>query len=286
MVTTQKLVAKFKQGILQPNDECKINTFVAMDNGKYYIGSVWRNILINELATRQAEGDFDYALVPVIADKTIFFADIDHIQAGNFNLDELLIRIATAWNELATEKVKDVKADVLLVFKREDRNAPARYHIYVTCLFGEVSKAEREAIYKLVNEQYEAPIIDEAAHTIRIEGFKKFDRETSRYVAGSRYCPTGAASQMSTEELLNKVWLNPRGWADDDLAVLNDNAEQGDVPRARLSQLLNDEHYERKDESHNVSLLQADVGAESRSPSLDMMNPVVKDDIVDRIRMT
>ena len=39
MSTTKKLLAKFKTGILTPNEECKVPDFVAMDYGifnRYY----------------------------------------------------------------------------------------------------------------------------------------------------------------------------------------------------------------------------------------------------------
>ena len=48
-----------------------------MDGGKFFIGPKNKNILIELLARKQAEGDFKFGLVPNISNKTIFFADID-----------------------------------------------------------------------------------------------------------------------------------------------------------------------------------------------------------------
>ena len=215
--TTQaKLIEQFSDSILTMN-EAKVSDFVAMDNGKFFIGSVNKGILISFLAKKQADGDFKLGLVPVLANKTIFFADVDHVPHG-FDLKYFLCVIANKFNEFAKGRTRFAAVDDLIIFKHEKE---LRYHVYIPVKFGEVSKAERALTWKSVNAEYAVggkagDIIDEAANTIRIEGFEKWDRETKTFKAGSRYVPIGAASEVPTDKLFEQIWLNPRGWNDDD----------------------------------------------------------------------
>ena len=245
--TKHTLIATFQENILAQSVECKESDFAAMDGGAFFIGADNRNILIELLARKQAAGDYKMGLVPTIADKTIFFADVDHVPA-DFQPHSFLSLVAHHFNDLATDKVKEVNLNDIFVFKREDS---ARYHIYIPSSFGEVSKAVREAIYRAVNGNYAGNIIDEGARTIRIEGFEKYDRATKQFIAGSRYLPTGAAKDLKGFDLLDNVWLNPRGWDEQDEAILDD--------------LLNDND-------------------EEKSPSLDVVNAKIPADIEERIK--
>ena len=142
--TKRKLIPTFTESILAKSRECKQSDFAAMDGGAFFIGAVNRNILIDLLVEKQAAEDYKMGLVPTIADKTIFFADIDNVPA-NFDFTLFLSLVVDQFNELATNKIKPATLADILIFKREDA---AKYHIYIPCSFGEVSKAVRQAIYK------------------------------------------------------------------------------------------------------------------------------------------
>ena len=256
--TKRKLIPTFTESILAKSRECKQSDFAAMDGGAFFIGAVNRNILIDLLVEKQAAEDYKMGLVPTIADKTIFFADIDNVPA-NFDFSLFLSLVVDQFNELATNKIKPATLADILIFKREDA---AKYHIYIPCSFGEVSKAVRQAIYKGINRNYIGNIIDEAAHTIRIEGFEKYDKTTKQYIAGSRYLPKGLAKKLKGDDLLNAVWLNPRGWDEEDetvLAGLFDNDEQ-------------------KAESMN------DTNVPSPEGSVDIKNKIVTEEMENRIK--
>ena len=92
--------------------------------------------------------------------------------------------------------------------------------LYIPSEYGVVTKAQRAAIYKAVNAKYNQKIIDEAAHTIRIEGFLKYDnRGTHKWLKKSRYLPLGDAKNLAPRDLYEAVWLEPRGWNDKPAAV-------------------------------------------------------------------
>ena len=169
--TKQKMISAFNESITKASSDCNKSDFAAMDGGSFFIGSNNKGTLIRICADKQAAGYFLFGLVPIIANKTIFFADIDHLP-DPFDFNVFLNTIMVCFNMIVTGKVKPVRSCDILVFKREDS---ARYHIYIPSSFGEISKDDRTSIYKLLNNNYPAPVVDEAAQTIRIEGFQKWD---------------------------------------------------------------------------------------------------------------
>lgn len=275
--TKSKLLAAFSGRILAQSEECTRSDFAAMDGGAFFIGAANRNVLIEFLAQKQASGDYKIGLVPTLADKTIYFADIDELPS-NFDFRLFLALLVDEFNRLVTDKVKPVTIKDVLILKREDS---ARYHVYIPCLFGEVSKAVREKISKAVNISYAKPVIDLAANTIRIEGFEKWDRDAKQFIAGSRYLPTGGAAQnLTIIKLLNEVWLNPRGWDEQDAtvvagckhkAVVGGNKDQDSDGNADLVF----DNGEEKAESEIPS---------SKEASLDIVHKVISDEIEARIK--
>ena len=205
-----------------------------------------------------------------------FFADIDHL-APECNFDDFLKVVVDKYNELANP-IREVNVDDILVFKREDSD---RYHIYIPALFGEVSKAKRVAIYKAVNSTFNEGIIDEAAHTIRVEGFMKYDREKKQFIAGSRYLPRGKAQNLAIDDLfhlLEDVWLNPSGFEEEDEFVMLDKDE------CAPENLLNDDN-DAKAESLPESRGQTQAAAGSREGSVDIVNPKITPEIEARIKL-
>ena len=83
--TRNKLTRTFTDIITSPNEVTK-DDFVAMDFGKFFIGKSNKGLLISVLAGFLQRGDFELALLPVIARKTIFYADIDD-KPDNVTLD-------------------------------------------------------------------------------------------------------------------------------------------------------------------------------------------------------
>ena len=281
--TKKKLVGIFSPTILAPN-ESKVSDFAGMDGGAFYIGSMNKGILISHLAKQQAEGDYKLGLVPTIDDMTILFGDIDH-KPNDFDFALFLQRLAGKFNELATNKVKDAEDKDILITKREDSE---RYHVYIPCDFGEVSSAERALIYEAINEDYGEAIIDTAANTIRIEGFEKWCKETKAFLPGSRYLPIGAAKELSYPELLEKVWLNPRGWSDQDGSVVDPQLSL--AARLALAGVRNDEERAGQiaDDEKSQSLSRNDSSLASIAPeresSVNAINNSIKPDIEEKIK--
>ena len=268
--TRSKLVAAFLETILAASKECTRTDFAAMDGGEFFIGAANRDVLINFLARKQASGDYKMCLEPTVADKTIQFADIDEVPP-NFDFSLFLAFVVDEYNRLVTDKVKPDMIKDVLIFKREDS---ARYHIYIPCLFGEVSKAVREEISKAVNISYTKPVIDLAANTIRIEGFEKWDRDTKQFLAGSRYLPTGGAAQnLTVINLLNEVWLNPRGWDEQDATV---------VAGCKHKAVVGGNKDQDSDGNADLVIDNGEENAESENPSkegsLDIVHKVISDE--------
>ena len=297
----------FSSSISYPNDN-ELSDMVAIDGGRFYTGPHNKGILVEYLARKQQQEDYQMALVPLADDKTIFFADIDDTP-DNFNLDLFLETIAESFNALATNKIKDTTSDDLLVLQRENAQ---KYHIYIPAEFGETSKKERQAIYKKVNTFYENDIIDLAAHTIRFEGFQKFDTKTGEFVSGSRYLPIRQAAAYSCQELLLKVWINPRGWASSDpssslvensiaarlalaAAIDNEEKEANEALEANEAQEANEPQVDNQDNEEKEELepralkhtvlkpLRRPV-ERARATSVDVMNKSIAADIEDKVK--
>ena len=199
--------------INKPSAEMKESSFAAMDGGAYYIQSSEQSALILGLANLLRNNDYKLGLVPVIGDKCIFFADIDDIPAAtldDFSFDAFMETVASCYNANVKSPV-DLNPDDFLIFVRE--NDDKKYHIYAPNTI--TTKKQRANIWKAVNKKYNKKIIDLSASTIRIEGFEKWDRHQSKFIAGSRYIPKGRGIIMLPSEILEKVWLQPRGWPEE-----------------------------------------------------------------------
>ena len=252
---------------MAPN-EALISDFAAMDGGKFFIGAKNKNILIELLARKQATGDFKFGLVPNISDKTIFFADIDGKAA--FDVELFTNALVSTFNRFVMDKVKELKYEDVILTQRED--GADHYHAYIPFEFGQVTKAARKRMWAHINKIHRAPIIDEAANTIRIEGFEKWDRVNNRFKRKSRYLPLGAAANLPTKELLHKIWLKPRGWLEQDEYEVLDlanvlHAADEDDNKDRESQAI--------DSSANSSSL------ESLSQNVSMNNIIERPGSVD-----
>ena len=263
--TKAKLLTIFQENILARSEETKQSDFAAMDVGAFFIGAGNRDILIDFLAQQQAAGDYKLGLVPTIADKTIFFADIDQVPPY-FDFDLFLALVVDQFNILVANTLEVATVDDVLVFKREDA---AKYHIYIPGVFGKVSKAVRQRIWKEVNDTYLDPIIDEAAHTIRIEGFEKYCKETKQFIAGSRYLPMGDTQALTGTDLFKAVWLNPRGWSEKDQTVVD-----GTIDKAVAGNDKDNDEEEEKAESVDPT----------RDGSLDIVKHKVAPEIERRIK--
>ena len=300
--TRRKLCATFGDTINAPN-ETKVSDMAAMCGGSFYIGPQNKGILLQLLARHQAAGDYQLALVPTIGDSmTILFADIDHAPS-DFDINLFLQRFAAKFNEIAASKVKEAHDVDVIMFKREDAK---RYHAYIPAEFGEVTKAERKAIAESINEEYGAEIIDKSANTIRFEGFQKFDpRVAKAFIPGSRYLPIGAAQTLSYDELLDRVWLNPRGWMirDDEsvldyqlgleaqlvLAAARDIEDKEEhfpeaVPRNEDDEKSQSEHLASRGLTRNNSSLSSVLEAPPRESSVNAMNKSIKPDVEEKIK--
>ena len=268
--TKSKLLAAFSRTILDPSEECTQSDFAAMDGGAFFIGAANRDVLIEFLARKQALGDYKIGLVPTLADKTIYFADIDEVPS-NFDFSLFLALLVDEYNRLVIDKVKPATIKDVLVLKREDS---ARYHVYIPCLFGKVSKDVRNEISKAVNTSYKKPVIDLGANTIRIEGFEKWDRGTKQFLAGSRYLPTGGAAQnLTIIKLLNEVWLDPRGWDEQDATV---------VAGCKHKAVVGGNKDQDNDGNADLAFDNGEEKAESEIPSkegsLDIVHKVISDE--------
>lgn len=217
---TRKYLSVFMEsGIFNPNEELKQPDFVAMDGGRFYIGAQRKDDLIVGLADMLKKGNLDIGLVPVTPGNCIFFADIDDYEQDKFALDDFLVKVAGFFNHFVRNKPEDkddwCTAEDILVFEKANPKAEfygPKYHIYIPEMFGITTPVERATIYKTINIAMGQPIIDEAASTIRIEGFNKWCKEAKMFLPDSHYRPRGKAANMLPDDLLNAVWLQPRGW--------------------------------------------------------------------------
>ena len=206
---------RYMIGILGPNidkatNELKQPDFVAMDIGSFYVGTANKAHLLQGLTGMLTSNAYNFGLVPVIADKCIFYADIDAVPA-NFVMDNFLRMTAGFFKQFVKNKTEsELKFNDILVFKKE--GGIKKYHIYIPEKFGITTKAEGKVIWQTINISMGSNICDTSAHSIRIEGFNKWDKDNKRFIANSRYIPTGDAANMSIEDRLNATWLNPRGW--------------------------------------------------------------------------
>ena len=262
------MVGMFSASVTKPNAEIKEPDFVSMDGGRFFIGASRKYALIDGLAAMQRRGDYNLGLVPVLNDNCIFFADIDKIP-DNFSLDVLTTKIATCFNGWRKDKsCKACTAEDILVFKRERED---KYHLYIPAVFGLTTKQQRMIIWKSINIEYGFDIIDANATSIRIEGFRKWDKAEGRFTPYSRYLPQGAAADMLPEVRLDQVWLNPRGrgWN-------QPIAPPAPVPRppAHPAQQLNDDdryshnHNRNPDDFKDQS---ASISTLSSAPSLSLL---------------
>ena len=280
--TRRKLINIFSPSITAPN-ESTTPDFAAMDGGSFYVGSMNKGLLISHLAKEQQEGNYKLGLVPIISNRTIFFGDIDDTPNG-FDFQLFLHRLAEAFNARATNKIKDVKVEDIMLLKRED--SEKRYHVYIPFEFGEVSKDERQSIYKSLNEGYGQDILDTAASTIRIEGFEKWCKRAKAFVSGSRYVPIGPAKQLATTDLLEKVWLNPRGWDEQDESVLSELSLGSQLLIADMENQDDEKSQSMSSQtlSRNTSSLASIAPSEVRESSVQTTNNSIKADVEEKIK--
>ena len=184
--TREILIDTFTDSICSAN-EVTVNDIVSMEGNKFFIGKANKGVLISKLVQLQNAGHYRISLVPIAADNTIFFADVD-VTPNGFDLDFFLNMVCHHFNQLASRKKKNVHKDDLIIFKKESDN---RYHVYISAEWGEVSKVERKSIWNAVNNNFFAKkVIDTSASTIRFEGFLKFDNKvTNTWEPASRYLP-------------------------------------------------------------------------------------------------
>ena len=273
--------------------------FAAMDGGVLFIEKKNKQLFISKLAQLKESGDLRLSAVPVSADQTIFFADVDKIPVQGFDMNVLLGLLAEQFNLKATHKRKDVAYSNMLLTKRKNEE---KYHIYIPKEFGEVSTDERQSITNIVNgtceKQFGCKIIDPKALTIRIEGFLKFDTANKRYENDSEYVPIGEAKEMSYAELLDAVWINPKECTianpsgDAVLGnllgnILNDADDDEDVRRNLMSMPLRalpgPDNDDNKDPSENNTEVRPSV-AESRARTPDTYHANVTDKIAAQVR--
>lgn len=185
--------------------------FVAMDGGKFYLNRMQHSELINMMVMLQA-GNTRWgtdpiralALVPVLDDENIFFADIDKVP-DNFHLDSFKMSIVKAINAFQNENA--IQEKDLYVFKRTNAE---KYHIY--CSRFSFTKAQRTKLWGVINKAAGFDIIDTSANTIRFEGFLKWNRATSSYERGSAYMPYSHTAGIPWPQLYLRCWLKPRGY--------------------------------------------------------------------------
>ena len=273
--------------------------FAAMDGGVFFIEKKNKQLFISKLAQLKESGDLRLSAVPVCANQTIFFADVDEVPAQEFDMNVLLGLLAEQFNRKASHKRKEVGYKDMLLTKRKNEE---KYHIYIPKGFGEVSKDERKSITNIVNaaceKEFGCKIIDPNASTIRIEGFLKFDTDKKMYKNDSEYVPIGEAKNMSYAELLDAVWINPKECTianpsgDTVLGnllgnILNDADDDEDVRRNLMSlpvrALPAPDNDDNKDASENNTEERPSVVG-SRAGSPDTMHANVTEKVAAQVR--
>ena len=232
------------------------------------------------------------ALVPIAADLTIYFADVDKIPAQGFEMNVLLTYLADQFNQKATRKREDVSINDFILTKR--KSAP-RHHIYIPATFGKVTKDERKAITIAVNAQFEndfqfPEILDPQCSSIRIEGFLKYDTKNRKYLKNSAYAPMGDAKEMTYGDLLDAIWIDPvectptNASGDVVLANLLGNASQVDLFMNRpLRGLAGPDNDDNKEASVNNTQQRPSMN-HSRASTPDTTHASVPAAIVTSVR--
>ena len=95
--------------------------FAAMDGGVFFIEKKNKQLFISKLAQLKESGDLRLSAVPVSADQTIFFADVDEIPAQGFDMNVLLSLLAEQFNRKASHKRKDVASRGSYYSRTSDR---------------------------------------------------------------------------------------------------------------------------------------------------------------------
>ena len=203
----------FGEEIRKPNNGLIRSDIAAMEGGSYYLSPARKELFIDALVKRKHEGKWNLGLVPNVDDKCIFFADIDSLPA-KYKFNDFLNKVATIFNLIGRRKniSVDCTSDSIIVFKKLHAE---KYHIYIPKEYGITTFKERKSMWKTINMAMGHNIIDTAAHTIRFEGFNKWDKKEHRFIPHSYYKPRGEAASLLAEELYDKIWLNPRGWQPD-----------------------------------------------------------------------
>lgn len=184
--------------------------FVAMDGGKFWLPDNRHDEVIDFLTELQAGPDRNggapqrnLSLVPVLAEETIFFADVDKVPAG-FQLKKLLSIIAECIN-LAAKRALIASSAEIFVFKRVNAE---KYHFY--CPKATFDRSTRSAIWSAINTKFGFAVCDINCQTLRYEGFMKWDRSSNSYQPGSFYQPHGDTARYKWRDLYRLCWLKPR----------------------------------------------------------------------------
>ena len=180
------------------------SNFAAMDKGSFFIKKADYSLLLNLLWNCIAKKDYRLGLVPTLADKAIFFADIDHMYG--LSLSAVLETIAIKLGACITTSTQQQLLESLHVTKHQSHE---RYHIYG--VEKKKKKGERKNVWKAVNENLGFDIIDLNANTLRFDGFLKC--RDGNWIPESRYLPLLSGlelKQFNWRAFYEKTWLTPR----------------------------------------------------------------------------
>ena len=167
--------------------------FVAMDGGKF---SIAKETAISRMNVLQNTSKYDLALVFHFDHACMLFLDIDNMY--NQSIDSILTCVACTANEMF--EVEQIESDSLIVTKNE---CAERYHIYVPSVI--VTRQTLATFTKKVNTKIGYPCADVKCHTLRVDGFNKYDRDSKTWTPNTRYVPIDESDIDSV--FFQKIWL-------------------------------------------------------------------------------